>query len=163
MTTFFADMPAEVPLWVPDVFVTAIKIFVLVNVILGLVSYTVMAERKISAAIQDRIGPNRTGLPLGGVTILGFTIPVIKAWGLGQPLADALKFMFKEEFTPAHVNKFFFWLAPAMAMVPALLTICVIPFGSSHSILFTWTSDGVSWIFRKTGAAEVCTYRHFGN
>ncbi len=145
---FFADMPAEVPLWVPAVFVTAIKIFVLVNVILGLVSYTVMAERKISAAIQDRIGPNRTGLPLGGVTILGFTVPVLKLWGLGQPLADALKFMLKEEFTPAHVNKFYFWLAPAMAMVPALLTICVIPFGSSHPIylpLFNYTmqSPGV--------------------
>jgi NADH-quinone oxidoreductase subunit H len=145
---FFADMPAEVPLWVPDVFVTAIKIFVLVNVILGLVSYTVMAERKISAAIQDRIGPNRTGLPLGGVTILGFTIPVLRLWGLGQPLADALKFMLKEEFTPAHVNKFYFWLAPAMAMVPALLTICVIPFGSEKDIylpLFNYTmhSPGV--------------------
>ena len=146
---FLADMPAEVPGWVPDVFVTAIKIFVLVNVILGLVSYTVMAERKISAAIQDRVGPNRTGLPLGGVNVLGlFTIPVVKLWGLGQPLADALKFMLKEEFTPAHVNKFYFWLAPAMAMVPALLTICVIPFGSVHPIylpLFDYTmqSPGV--------------------
>jgi NADH-quinone oxidoreductase subunit H len=146
---FFADMPTEVPGWVPGVVVTAIKIFVLVNVILGLVSYTVMAERKISAAIQDRVGPNRTGLPLGGVNVLGlFTIPVVKLWGLGQPLADALKFMLKEEFTPAHVNKFYFWLAPAMAMVPALLTICVIPFGSNHSIylpLFNYTmqSPGV--------------------
>ncbi len=135
---FFADMPDVVPLWVPDVFVTAIKIFILVNVILGLVSYTVMAERKISAAIQDRIGPNRTGLPLGGVTIMGFTIPVLRLWGLGQPMADALKFMLKEEFTPAHVNKFYFWLAPAMAMVPALLTICVIPFGSVHPIYLSW-------------------------
>ena len=149
MTLFLADMPAEVPLWVPDVFVTAIKIFVLVNVILGLVSYTVMAERKISAAIQDRIGPNRTGLPLGGVNILGlFTMPVLRLWGLGQPLADALKFMLKEEFTPAHVNKFYFWLAPAMAMVPALLTICVIPFGSNHAIAlpffnYTMQSPGV--------------------
>jgi NADH-quinone oxidoreductase subunit H len=142
---FFADMPAEVPDWVPSVFVTAIKIFVLVNVILGLVSYTVMAERKISAAIQDRVGPNRTGLPLGGVNVLGlFTIPVVRLWGLGQPLADALKFMLKEEFTPAHVNKFYFWLAPAMAMVPALLTICVIPFGSVHPIylpLFNYTLE----------------------
>jgi NADH-quinone oxidoreductase subunit H len=146
---FLADMPENVPGWVPDVFVTLIKIFVLVNVILGLVSYTVMAERKISAAIQDRIGPNRTGIPLGGVNILGwFTMPAFKIWGLGQPLADALKFMLKEEFTPAHVNKFYFWLAPAMAMVPALLTICVIPFGSTHPIAlpffnYTMPSPGV--------------------
>src|SRR5277367_4868631 len=149
ITLFFADLPANVPLWVPDVFVSLIKIFVVVNVILGLVSYTVMAERRISAAIQDRIGPNRVGVPLGGVNVLGlFTIPKWTWWGLGQPLADALKFMLKEEFTPAHVNKLYFWLAPAMAMVPALLTICVIPFGSSHPIYllffnYTMQSPGV--------------------
>jgi NADH-quinone oxidoreductase subunit H len=135
---FFADMPEDVPAWVPDVFTTAIKIFILVNVVLGLVSYTVMAERKISAAIQDRIGPNRTGLPLGGVRIGDFEIPVLRLWGLGQPLADALKFMLKEEFTPAGVNKFYFWLAPAMAMVPALLTICVIPYASTHPVTLPW-------------------------
>jgi len=145
----FADLPPSVPLWVPDVFVSLIKIFVLVNVILGLVSYTVMAERRISAAIQDRIGPNRVGVPLGGVSILGlFTMPKWTWWGLGQPLADALKFMLKEEFTPAHVNKLYFWMAPAMAMVPALLTICVIPFGSTHEIMlpffnYTMKSPGV--------------------
>ena len=150
MTTFFfADLPPSVPLWVPDVFVSLIKIFVVVNVILGLVSYTVMAERRISAAIQDRIGPNRVGVPLGGVNMLGlFTIPKWTWWGLGQPLADALKFMLKEEFTPAHVNKLYFWLAPGMAMVPALLTICVIPFGSTHPITlsyfdYTMQSPGV--------------------
>ncbi len=49
---------------------------------------------------RDRVGPNRTGLPLGGVRIGSFTIPTVSLWGLGQPLADALKFMFKEEFTP---------------------------------------------------------------
>ncbi len=145
----FADLPASIPLWVPDVFVSLIKIFVLVNVILGLVSYTVMAERRISAAIQDRIGPNRVGMPLGGVSILGlFTMPKWTWWGLGQPLADALKFMLKEEFTPNSVNKLYFWMAPAMAMVPALLTICVIPFGSSHDIYlpffnYTMKSPGV--------------------
>jgi NADH-quinone oxidoreductase subunit H len=140
MTHFtFADLPSDVPAWVPDVFVTAIKIFVVVNVILGLVSYTVMAERRISAAIQDRIGPNRVGMPLGGVNILGlFTMPKWTWWGLGQPLADALKFMFKEEFTPAGVNKLYFWLAPALAMLPALFTICVIPFGSTTPITFPW-------------------------
>jgi len=140
MTTFiFADLPSDVPTWVPDVVVTAIKIFIVVNVILGLVSYTVMAERRISAAIQDRIGPNRVGVPLGGVNILGlFTIPKWTWWGLGQPLADALKFMLKEEFTPAGVNKLYFWLAPALAMLPALFTVCVIPFGSTTPITFPW-------------------------
>src|SRR5271156_911442 len=146
---FFADLPASVPLWVPDVFVALIKIFVLVNIILGLVSYTVMAERRISAAIQDRIGPNRVGVPLGGVNTPGlFTMPKWTWWGLGQPLADALKFMLKEEFTPAHVNKLYFWMAPAMAMVPALLTICVIPFSSTHAVTlpffnYTMKSPGV--------------------
>jgi NADH-quinone oxidoreductase subunit H len=135
----FADLPASVPGWVPDVFTSLIKIFVLVNVILGLVSYTVMAERRISAAIQDRIGPNRVGVPLGGVNILGlFTMPKWTWWGLGQPLADALKFMLKEEFTPAGVNQLYFWLAPSLAMLPALFTICVIPFGSTAPITFPW-------------------------
>src|ERR1700679_271074 len=99
---FFAAMPAIVPNWVPDVALSALKIFILINVILGLVSYTVMAERRISAAIQDRIGPNRVGVPLQGVEILGlFRMPNWNWWGLGQALAHALKFMLKEEFTPA--------------------------------------------------------------
>ena len=72
----FANMPASVPGWVPDIFVTLIKIFVLVNIILGLVSYTVMAERKISAAIQDRVGPNRVGIPLDGVNICSRVAPI---------------------------------------------------------------------------------------
>ena len=136
---FFADLPPDVPTWVPDVFVTAIKIFIVVNVILGLVSYTVMAERRISAAIQDRIGPNRVGIPLQGVEILGlFRMPNWNWWGLGQPLADALKFMLKEEFTPAGVNQLYFWLAPSLAMLPALFTICVIPFGSTHDLTLPW-------------------------
>src|ERR1700733_10824700 len=98
MMPLFADLPSSVPLWVPDVFITAIKIFVVVNIILGLVSYTVMAERKISAAIQDRTRPNRVVVTLPGVSILGlFTMPAWSIWGLGQPLADALKFMLKEE------------------------------------------------------------------
>src|SRR6202453_820863 len=135
----FADMPDTVPGWVPDVFTTFVKIFIVVNVILGLVSYTVMAERRISAAIQDRIGPNRVGVPLGGVNVLGlFTMPKSTWWGVGQPLPDALKFLLKEEYTPSHVNKVYFWLAPALAMVPALLTICVIPFGSTKPITLPW-------------------------
>ena len=79
-----------------------------------MVSYTVYAERRVSALIQDRLGPNRVG-------------PA----GLFQPIADAMKFILKEDFTPAHVNKFYYWLAPCLAMVPAIMTIAVVPFGST--------------------------------
>ncbi len=82
-------------------------------VVLPLVAYSVLAERRISAWIQDRVGPNRVG-----------------PWGILQPAADGIKFILKEDFTPGHVRKVYFWLAPAVAMIPALLTLAVIPFGS---------------------------------
>jgi len=90
------------------------KTLVLLGIILGLVSYTVLAERKVSAFIQDRVGPNRTG-PLG----------------LVQPVADALKLLLKENFIPAHVNKFYYYIAPKLSMIPPILVLAVLPFGSS--------------------------------
>src|SRR4028119_2169914 len=83
-------------------------------IVLPMVSYSVYAERRVSALIQDRLGPNRVG-------------PA----GLFQPVADTLKFLLKEDFTPDHVNKFYYWLAPCLAVVPAFLTLSVIPFGST--------------------------------
>ena len=97
---------------------------------LPMVAYSVYAERRVSAIIQDRVGPNRTGIPL---TLFGFKKDLHFA-GLLQPLADGLKFFLKEEHTPSHVRKFFFWIAPILTIVPALLTLCVIPFGSSVTI-----------------------------
>ena len=89
-------------------------------VVLPMVAYSVVAERRISAWIQDRVGPNRVGIPFTKIPL----------WGLGQPIADGIKFILKEDFTPAHVRKVYFWLAPAIVMVPALMTLAVIPFGS---------------------------------
>lgn len=97
-----------------------VKCGVVVGVVLFMVAYSVMAERRVSAMIQDRIGPNRTGIPL----------TKIRLFGLGQPVADGIKFLLKEELTPAHVNKLYFTLAPILTMVPALVTIAVVPFGS---------------------------------
>ena len=91
-----------------------IKIVCLLALVLGLMNYAVYAERRVSALIQDRLGPNRVG-------------PA----GLLQPIADAGKFLLKEQFTPAHVNKLYYWLAPCLAMVPAVITIAVVPFGST--------------------------------
>jgi len=93
----------------------------LLGLILGLVSYTVYAERKICAWIQDRVGPNRTGIPFTKIRILG----------LGQPIADALKLLLKENFIPREVNKFYYYIAPKLSMVPAILVLAVLPFGSS--------------------------------
>jgi NADH-quinone oxidoreductase subunit H len=91
-----------------------IKIVALLAVVLGIMNYAVYAERRISALIQDRLGPNRVG-------------PA----GLFQPIADAAKFLLKEDFTPGHVNKFYYWLAPCLAMIPAITTLAVVPFGST--------------------------------
>ena len=105
-----------------------VKIAIVVGVVQGLVAYSVLAERKISAWIQDRVGPNRTAPPFAKyIPILG---PLLTRWGMFQPLADGLKFLFKEDFTPAGVKKIYFWLAPAISIIPAMLVIAVIPFGS---------------------------------
>ena len=95
-------------------FSSLIKIAGLIAVVLGIMNYAVYAERRISALIQDRLGPNRVG-------------PA----GLFQPIADAAKFLLKEDFTPAHVNTFYYWLAPCLAMIPAITTLAVVPFGST--------------------------------
>jgi NADH-quinone oxidoreductase subunit H len=98
----------------PLIGISLVKIAALLAVVLGIMNYSVYAERRISALIQDRLGPNRVG-------------PA----GLLQPIADAFKFLLKEDFTPAHVNKFYYWLAPCLAMIPAILTLAVVPFGST--------------------------------
>src|SRR5262245_58365889 len=92
---------------------SAVKIVCVFAVLMFIVAYAVWVERKVSAAIQNRHGPNRVGL-----------------FGLLQPIADAIKAMRKEDFTPNHVRKAYYWLAPAIVMIPSLLTIAVIPFGS---------------------------------
>src|SRR5947209_18754539 len=82
-------------------------------VILTMVAYAVYAERRVSALIQDRPGPNRVG-------------PA----GLFQPIADISKLLFKEDFTPRNVNNFYYWLAPCLAMIPSIITIAVVSFWS---------------------------------
>jgi len=100
---------------------------IVVVVIMTLCAYAVLAERKISSWIQGRVGPNRTSLPIiGGIPIIG---PFLTRLGIFQPLPDGLKFLFKEDVVPAHVNKFYFIMAPVLSLVPALTTVAVVPFG----------------------------------
>jgi len=107
---------------------SVVKIALVIGVLHAIAAYAVLAERKISAWIQDRVGPNRVAPPfVKYIPVLG---PILTRWGIFQPLADGLKFMLKEDFTPAGVRKMYFWLAPALAIIPSMLVIAVIPFGS---------------------------------
>ncbi len=111
----------------PDVvFVLAslLKAMAVAGVVLVMVPGSVTAERRLSAWMQDRRGPNRVGIPFTNIRI----------FGLGQGLADAMKFLLKEQFVPASVNKLYFNLAPILAMVPALVTVSVIPFAPGFDL-----------------------------
>ena len=109
--------------WTMIVIVPVAKILFIIAVIIGL--YTPLAtlvERKLSAAMQDRIGPNRAYIiKVGGKPLTIF--------GLFHTMADALKMFTKEWTTPKSADKFLFYLAPVIGLVPALLTFAVIPFG----------------------------------
>ena len=86
-------------------------IAVLLHVFLGACAYSIMLERKLSAWMQDRVGPNRVGPK-----------------GLFQPLADGLKFLLKEDYTPLGVDKALFTMAPGLIMLPAMIGFAVVPF-----------------------------------
>ena len=100
--------------------ITLLKIAVVFNAVMAVVTLLVWVERRVSAFIQDRLGPNRVG-----------------PYGLLQPLADAIKFIHKEDLIPGQVDRRVFIIAPALSLVPALITFAVIPFGGTLSI-FGW-------------------------
>jgi NADH-quinone oxidoreductase subunit H len=83
----------------------------------GIASILTWLERRQSAMMQDRLGPNRAN------------IGPVRAWGLTHFLADALKFLFKEDFVPPKAHKLLFALGPILALSPALIVSAIIPFG----------------------------------
>ncbi|RMF95898.1 MAG: NADH-quinone oxidoreductase subunit NuoH [Candidatus Schekmanbacteria bacterium] len=94
-------------------FIKVVEILFIFSATMGTVAYLTWVERRVSAFMQKRLGPNRVGFA-----------------GLLQPLADGLKFIMKEDIIPLHVNKFFYVLAPMISIIPALITFAVIPFGA---------------------------------
>ena len=105
----------------PDLFdlvATVAKIAVVFGALMSSVAIMTWVERRVSAWIQDRLGPNRVG-------------PA----GLLQPLADGIKFIFKEDIVPGHVHKVVYVLAPAAALTTALTAFAVIPFGPHLTVL----------------------------
>ena len=100
-----------------SIIISIVKILIIVHLLLVGVMIMIWAERRVSGWMQDRLGPNRVG-----------------PQGLLQPVADGLKFMFKEDIIPDHVDKPLYVLAPAMLLVPALVVVAVVPFGSSITL-----------------------------
>jgi NADH-quinone oxidoreductase subunit H len=96
------------------IIISVLKITVVMVVLLTAVAYTVLMERKVLGFIQLRYGPNRVG-----------------PWGLLQPLADLIKLMFKEDFTPPGANKIIFIMAPVITAAAAFLPFAVIPFAQN--------------------------------
>ncbi len=102
-----------------EILITIVKIALLLFIVLTVNAYLTWFERKVVAHIQSRWGPHRVG-----------------PHGLLQPLADGLKFLFKEDPTPAGVDKFAYFLAPLMSLALALTAIAVIPFGPNPLRVF---------------------------
>ncbi len=96
---------------IPPIVLMTVYMFVFVLVLFGCVAYVTLAERKVIGFMQVRIGPNRVGPK-----------------GFGQPIADALKLMFKEMILPNDADRFLFRIAPLLSMIPALAAWAVIPF-----------------------------------
>ncbi len=127
--------------WINLILIPAIKSLILVIVLLTGFAYLTWVERKLIGRFQARIGPNR-------------------AWkfGLGHPIADALKMIFKEETIPTHADKILFVLAPALAIAPALLMFAVIPvgptlrlFGADIPLVVADVNIGLLWVLAIAG------------
>ena len=97
-----------------------VKIGLLVGGLMTAAAYLVLVERWMAAWVQDRKGPNRVGIPL----------TKIRLFGLGQPMADGLKIIMKEDFTPRHVDKVLYTAAPLVILAASLAIFAAIPFGS---------------------------------
>jgi NADH-quinone oxidoreductase subunit H len=114
-------------------FQALIKLALLVLlVVMPIASLLTWMERKQSAMMQDRIGPNRAA------------IGPWRGWGIPHFVADAVKMIMKEDFVPAKANRFLFTLAPLMAIIPVFVTFAIIPFGSTvcpHQLLQVVTND----------------------
>lgn len=121
-----------------DVFTAkAIFIGLVFAITLGIAAYSTYFERKVAAFMQDRVGPDRAG-----------------PFGILQPLADAVKMFMKEDFIPSHANKWLFIAGPCIAMLTALMTSAVVPFGDTVSIAgVTFDLQGIDvnigilWVF----------------
>ncbi len=119
MSEFFSDLITS------QFIVSALAMAIGVHIILGCAALSIWIERKLSSYIQDRIGPNRAGFDFG-LPFLSFLKGML---GLGQVLADGIKAVTKEDYTPPNVDKILFTLAPMLSVIPALMAFLILPLG----------------------------------
>src|SRR6266850_1225993 len=100
-----------------SILIPLIKIGIVFGALSGVVALMTLAERKVAAFIQVRLGPMRVG-----------------PYGILQPLADGIKLMLKEDILPAKADALIFTMAPIIALVPAFIVFCVIPFGPAFQL-----------------------------
>jgi NADH-quinone oxidoreductase subunit H len=117
---------------------TVVKIVIMVGFLFNVGALLTWVDRRQSAMIQDRIGPNRAVIKIPGTKI------ELRVLGLIHTAADGLKFFFKEDFIPPNADKLLFGLAPILCMVPVLALIAVIPFGDVVDVhsLVRWACVG---------------------
>ncbi len=112
--------------WI-DILLKVLYAVLMIAVVMTIAGYSVLAERKIASWIQGRVGPNRAAIPgLSDIPVIGRAMVRL---GIFQLPADGLKFLFKEEPVPGHVKKVYYCIAPALALIPALVIMVVLPFG----------------------------------
>ncbi len=155
----FCDEVLSDPVWF-YIITLILKLIVCLAVVIAFVPISVLIERRVASWIQDRVGPNRVGIPLSIFSRFGSKAaqPLanvldywgfprdgrlarlfrylrldkdIRLWGVLQPMVDGLKLFLKEDFTPPFVRKAYFWVAPALVLAPPLITSTVIPFAGS--------------------------------
>src|SRR6516165_10855886 len=121
-------------------------LFMILGFLMPLASILTWLERRQSSMMQDRLGPNRANIPLPwkwrGKQANW------RMWGITHFMADALKFMGKEDYVPSKAHKFLFMWAPIMAMAPALIVAAIIPFGAP----LCWGE-----MYEKVGLPGACT------
>ena len=141
---------------VPPWFVIGIFAFA---TILGSVAYLILLERKTASWVQDRLGPNRVGLGFG-------IVPWLKdkpMFGLGQPMADGLKFFFKEDYKPKNVDKILFTVAPGIMMIVMVVSAATIPWGGWRQTSRSYSTYGVSTAQQYSKVAELARKDIAGN
>jgi NADH-quinone oxidoreductase subunit H len=135
-----------------QLFVSVCVILVVVHAILGATAYLIFFERKVASWAQDRIGPNRVGFGMlaaadGLLDKIGLGWLYKKSFGgLGQALADGIKLLLKEDYTPPHVDRVLFFLGPVLVAIPALIGWAVIPWGGNWEFPGLWQFADGSWL-----------------